>query len=95
MNKDKKQAIALRYDGQSPPKVTAKGEGKIAEQIIKAAQKHGVPLQKDEALTALLSEVKLSEEIPPRLYLAVAQLLAFLYYLDSNQLSASSEPTES
>ncbi|CDZ75810.1 Flagellar biosynthetic protein FlhB [Legionella massiliensis] len=87
MKKDKKQAIALSYDGQSAPKVTAKGEGKLAEQIIKTAQKHGVPLQKDEELTALLSEVKLNEEIPPKLYLAVAQLLSFLYYLDSNQLS--------
>jgi len=83
MNKDKLQAIALHYDGTSAPKVTAKGEGIIAEQIISAAKKHGVPLQKNEELTTLLAEVNLSSEIPPKLYLAVAQLLVFLYYLSA------------
>ncbi|KTD33238.1 flagellar protein FlhB [Legionella nautarum] len=87
MKKDKTQAIALHYNGKSAPRVTAKGEGMIAEQIINAAKKHGIPLQKNEELTALLSEVKLSAEIPPKLYLAVAQLLAFLYYLDTNRSS--------
>lgn len=87
MKKDKTQAIALHYNGKAAPRVTAKGEGMIAEQIINAAKKHGVPLQKNEELTALLSEVKLSAEIPPKLYLAVAQLLAFLYYLNNNSSS--------
>ncbi|WED43269.1 EscU/YscU/HrcU family type III secretion system export apparatus switch protein [Legionella cardiaca] len=82
MKKDKLQAVALRYDGKSAPKVTAKGEGAIAQQIIKIAKEHGVPLQHDEQLTALLAQVNLNKEIPPNLYVAVAQLLAFLYYIN-------------
>ena len=84
MKKDTPQAIALHYDKKSPPRVTAKGEGPIAEQIINTARKHGIPLQKNEELTGLLAEVNLNGEIPPKLYLAVAQLLAFLYYLNSS-----------
>lgn len=87
MKKEIPQAIALHYDEKTAPRVTAKGEGFIAEQIISIAKKHGIPLQKNEELTALLSEVNLSEEIPPKLYLAVAQLLAFLYYLNSDSPS--------
>lgn len=82
MKKDRLKAIALHYDGKSAPRVTAQGDGYIAEQMIKLAQKHGVPLQKDEELTTLLAEVGLNKEIPPKLYIAVAQLLSFLYYLN-------------
>lgn len=82
MKKDKPQAVALRYDGKSAPRVTAKGEGLIAQQIIKVAQEHGIPLQQDEKLTELLAQVKLNKEIPPSLYVAVAQMLAFLYYIN-------------
>ncbi|VEG91292.1 EscU/YscU/HrcU family type III secretion system export apparatus switch protein [Legionella spiritensis] len=85
MKKDNPQAIALHYDGKSAPRVTAKGEGAIAEQIIKAAREHGIPLEKDPELTALLAQVKLSDEIPPSLYVAVAQLLAFLYFLNNKK----------
>lgn len=85
MKKNKTQAIALRYTGKSAPRVTAKGDGFIAEQMIKAAQAHGVPIQQDEELTALLANVRLNEEIPPKLYVAVAQLLSFLYYLNGKR----------
>lgn len=82
MNKETPQAVALHYDGQSAPRVTAKGEGLTAEEIIQTAKEYGIPLEQDAKLTALLSEVKLSEEIPPKLYVAVAQLLTFLYFLN-------------
>jgi len=82
MSKKIKQAIALHYNGKSAPQVTATGKGLLAEQIISLAQKHNIPLQHDEELTALLSEVELNDEIPPKLYVAVAQLLTFLYYLN-------------
>lgn len=81
-NNTNQQAVALHYDGKSAPRVTAKGEGVTAEQIIQAAKEYGIPLEQDAKLTALLSEVKLSEEIPPKLYVAVAQLLTFLYFLN-------------
>ncbi|HAT6822170.1 TPA: flagellar biosynthesis protein FlhB [Legionella pneumophila] len=82
MKRKKPVAVALRYDGNSPPKVTAKGEGLFAQQIINTAKKHGIPLEQNPELTALLSQVRLNEEIPKALYIAVAQILAFLYYIN-------------
>jgi flagellar biosynthesis protein len=85
MKKKKTRAIALRYDGASAPRVTAKGEGNIAKQIIKTAKEHDIPIQQNEELTALLSKVRLNEEIPRALYTAVAQILAFIYYVEGKQ----------
>ena len=83
--KKKQKAVALRYDGKSAPRVTAKGEGRIAQKIIETAQTHGVPLQKNDELTALLSKVRLNEEIPRSLYQAVAQILVFLYHVNGKK----------
>ncbi|ASQ44975.1 EscU/YscU/HrcU family type III secretion system export apparatus switch protein [Legionella clemsonensis] len=82
MSKDKTKAVALHYDGKSAPKVTAKGEGFLAEHIIKLAKEHNIPLQQNTPLTELLAQVELNKEIPRNLYLAVAQLLTFLYYMN-------------
>jgi flagellar biosynthesis protein len=82
---DKKQttplAVALRYDGESAPRVTAKGRDTVAEQIISLAQQHGVPMQENEALASILARVETGDEIPEALYLAVAQVIAFAYHL--------------
>lgn len=83
--KDKKKAVALRYDGKSAPRVTAKGEGLIAQKIIDTAKEHGIPLQKNDELTALLSKVRLNAEIPRSLYQAVAQILVFLYHVNGKK----------
>ena len=85
MKKNNPVAIALQYDGISAPKVTAKGEGIIAQQIIAAAKEHGIPLEQNEELTALLSGIHLNEEIPKSLYIAVAQILAFIYYVNDKK----------
>lgn len=90
MKKNKNQAVALRYDGTSAPRVTAKGEGYIAKQIIATAKEHGIPLEQNEELTALLSSVRMNQEIPRELYTAVAQILAFLYYVDGKKPSSKS-----
>lgn len=74
-------AIALNYDGQNAPRVTATGQGDLAERIIEVAQEHGVPLHTDPPLARVLAEVPLGEEIPKELYLAVAEVIAFAYYL--------------
>lgn len=87
MKKDKTIAVALRYDGTSVPRVTAQGEGVIAKQIIATAKEHGIPLEQNEELTTLLSGVRINEEIPKSLYVAVAQILAFLYYVDEKKSS--------
>ncbi|KTD44669.1 EscU/YscU/HrcU family type III secretion system export apparatus switch protein [Legionella quateirensis] len=85
MKKNKTRAVALRYDGTSAPRVTAKGEGYIARQIIATAKEHGIPLEQNEELTSLLANVHINEEIPKDLYAAVAQILAFLYYVDEKK----------
>lgn len=80
--KEKKKAVALRYDGKSAPRVTAKGEGHIAQKIIDTAKEHHIPLQKNDELTTLLSKVRLNDEIPRSLYQAVAQILVFIYHVN-------------
>ena len=75
------QAIALQYDGEGAPSVVAKGGGAVAEHILEVAREHDVPLYKDEALAAALAQIPLGEEIPKALYVAVAEVLAFVYYL--------------
>jgi len=74
-------AVALQYDGERAPRITAKGRNEVAEQIIGLARQHGVPMQENEVLAGLLAKVELGEEIPEALYLAVAQVIAFAYHL--------------
>jgi len=73
------RAIALQYDGENAPTVTATGEGALAEEIIRVAKEHGVPLREDVMLAALLSELELGEEIPPLLYRVIAEVIAYAY----------------
>lgn len=72
-------AVALEYDGASAPRVTAKGEGDIARQIIDLAREHGVPLQENPELVRLLRRIPLGDEIPEALYYTVAEVIAFAY----------------
>jgi len=74
-------AVALHYDGTNSPRVTAKGKGLIAEEIIERAKAHDIPLHADAALVKVLSNVPLGEEIPRELYIAVAEVIAFAYML--------------
>lgn len=78
-------AVALRYDGTSAPRVIAKGQGEIAERIVAAARQHDVPLQHDPQLARMLSQIPLGEEIPRELYVAVAEVIAFAYWLSGRQ----------
>jgi len=77
----KQKAAALRYDKdkESAPRVVAKGEGSAAENIIKIAQLHNLPIKKDEDLIELLSKVELDKEVPEALYKAVAEVFSFIY----------------
>lgn len=71
-------AVALKYEAPHAPKVVAAGRGFVGEKIIAAAEAHGVPIEKNPALAEALSTIELDEEIPEQLYLAVAEILAFL-----------------
>jgi len=75
------QAVALFYDGRTTPRVTARGSGALAEEIIRIAEAHGVPLHADRDLLVLLSQLELGDEIPRELYVAVAEVIAFAYML--------------
>ena len=77
----KQKAAALRYNEkkESAPKVVAKGEGAAAENIIKIAELHNLPIRKDEDLIELLSKVELDKEVPEALYKAVAEVFSFIY----------------
>ena len=80
----KKAAVALAYDSASPaPRVVAKGHGFIADEIIKRAAEAGVYVHESRELVSLLMQVDLDASIPPQLYMAVAELLAWLYRLES------------
>jgi flagellar biosynthesis protein len=61
--------------------VTAKGKGELAEQIIALAKECGIPMHEDPDLITLLGELDLGDEIPPPLYRAVAEVIAFAYML--------------
>jgi len=79
------QAIALTYEvGQSAPKVVAKGRGVIAQRIIEEAKAHKIFVHESKELVALLMRVNLDEQIPPALYTAIAEILAWLYRLENN-----------
>ncbi len=74
-------AVALKYDGSSAPKVTASGKGLTAERILEIAEEHNIPLQSNPELAEILAQVPLGDEIPQELYAAVAEVIAFAYYL--------------
>lgn len=81
MDEKRKKAVALQYRHQvdRAPKVVAKGQGIIAERIIEIAADHNIPLKRDPALIEVLSKMELEQEIPPELYRAVAEILAYVY----------------
>lgn len=85
-------AVALAYqEGQIAPKVVAKGRGLIAQEIIKRAKEAGIYVHESSELVALLMQVNLDDRIPPQLYVAVAELLAWLYRLEKENKSPHHE----
>ena len=85
-------AVALRYDGTGAPRVTAKGEGLVAEQISRLARENDIPMYEDPDLARLLASVELGAQIPRALYVAVAEVIAFAYRV-SGRISTTEERT--
>lgn len=80
-------AVALAYrSGDAAPTVVAKGRGLIAQAIIERAKASGVFVHESEEMVGLLMQVELDQHIPPELYLAVAELLAWLYRLEQREI---------
>ncbi len=89
MTTSRQAAIALAYgQGDGAPKVVAKGRGLIAQAIIERAKQSGVYVHESADLVGLLMQVELDQQIPPQLYLAVAELLAWLYRLEHEEQDA-------
>lgn len=81
-------AAALAYrEGDAAPRVVAKGRGLVAEAIIEKARASGVYVHESRELLALLMQIDLDSRIPPQLYVAVAELLAWLYHLENSAAS--------
>jgi flagellar biosynthesis protein len=81
---EKKSAIALRYDVEHDraPLILATGRGPVADEILRIAEDNRIPLYEDPELAELLGKIELESEIPPELYMLVAEVLFFVYQLD-------------
>jgi len=85
-NERVREAIALAYrQTDAAPRVVAKGKGLVAEQIIARAREHGVFVHESPELVALLTQVDIDQHIPPQLYQAIAELLAWLYRIEHGE----------
>ncbi|MCB0320033.1 MAG: EscU/YscU/HrcU family type III secretion system export apparatus switch protein [Bdellovibrionales bacterium] len=73
-------AVGLQYEGEDSqaPSVCVKGEGRVADEIVRLAQRFGVPIVEKSELTELLGTISLDEAIPEDLYEAVAVILCEL-----------------
>lgn len=85
MTRTSRTAIALHYDGRTSPKLTARGEDEIADEIIRIALEHGVPLYENAALADSLSQLAIGEEIPELLYRVIAEIIAFAYVIQGRR----------
>lgn len=80
-NIDQQIAVALKYDGERAPEVTASGKGDLADKIIRLARDYGVPLYENPELVEILARLDLGEEVPDTLYRIIAEILAFAFHL--------------
>jgi flagellar biosynthesis protein len=78
MDTPRRVAVALEYDFKGAPRVTAKGRGHMAEEIIATARKHGITVEENHVLAEALSQIELDDHIPEALYRAVADVLTFV-----------------
>ncbi|KVT73513.1 transporter [Burkholderia ubonensis] len=93
----RKRAAALVYDakgGDAAPRVIAKGYGAVAEMIVARARDAGLYVHTAPEMVSLLMQVDLDDRIPPQLYQAVADLLAWLYALERADAGAGGVPPD-
>lgn len=80
-SKAPRQAIALSYDGQQAPTLTAKGDDELAEAILAIAREYEVPIYENAELVKMLARLELGDSIPQELYLTIAEIIAFAWNL--------------
>ncbi|MGD9536914.1 MAG: EscU/YscU/HrcU family type III secretion system export apparatus switch protein [Alphaproteobacteria bacterium] len=78
---DRRVAVALSYDREADPapRVSASGKGPVAERILALAREHGIPVREDADLAELLGKLDLDSVIPVEAFVAVAEILSFIY----------------
>ena len=81
----REKAVALRYDPiiDNAPVIAAKGQGDIAQSIKELAKEYGIPIEENPYLANYLMALDLYSEIPPILYPVIAEILAFIYRMNS------------
>jgi len=90
-----RQAIALSYDGNRAPTLTAKGDDQLAEAILAVAREYEVPIYENAELVRLLAQLELGDSIPESLYLCIAEIIAFAWYLKGKCPPGFDEPKPS
>jgi flagellar biosynthesis protein len=83
-DKIKRTAVAMRYDVEKDkaPLILASGRGEVADEILRIADENKIPLYENKDLAALLAKLEIDTEVPPQLYVLVAEVLFFVYRLD-------------
>ena len=86
-----RKAVALKYEAERDmaPRVIAKGRGHVAEHILATAQKNAVPVYQDKTLVNMLMALEIDREIPPELYKALAEVMAYVYKMDKSHGQAA------
>ena len=86
------KAVALKYDLErdSAPRVVAKGRGHVAEHILATAQKNTIPVYQNKTLVNMLMALEIDREIPPELYKAIAEVMAYVYKMDKSKGQSNS-----
>lgn len=81
------KAVALYYDGETAPTITAQGESKLARDIIELATELEIPIYQNPQLVEQLGQLELGDEIPELLYRVIAEIIAFVYQLNGKEPS--------
>jgi flagellar biosynthesis protein len=82
-DKKTRKAVALAYEiNSAAPRITGQGEGFVADAILAKAKEMGIPTRTEPELVEFLMQLKLNELVPPKLYAAVAEVLAWAYEED-------------
>ena len=91
---DSPAAVALKYDGERAPVIAASGTHELAEEIVRIAREHKVPLYENPELASILARLELNDEIPETLYRVVAEILAFAFNLQGRTPGDAGRPRE-
>ncbi len=85
-------AVALKYDGERAPTIAASGTWELAEEIVRIAREHDVPLYENAELAGILARLSLNEEIPDTLYRVIAEILAFAFHIQGKTPGDAGKP---